>query len=940
MTFENQIEQELQSLNKEEQIAFAWRCAIRALPLLCNKGDFGFWDKEDVQGYLYSIIYVLDASIIATDFNDYSFDVNLAALAAVNTASITYSGYNDVSYTASAAYSSYAAAADAASYKASASTVSAASCLVPSDSEITINDIVSIATHAVDAAQMRLNLKDIILEDIANIKSSEPQKISTKTYGKTWDNFQSALKNEACEYWAKLYQDIFDNNFELDKEALKRRINVPKEIRDKGASEVGKYLEALELQGGERLNEARIIILGDKGAGKTCVARKLVNPQADMTTPVESTAGVETSLWEKDHINIRIWDFAGHTVTHAVHQFFLSSRCLYIMVYDGRTEERNRLKYWLDHMKNYGGDSKAIILVNERDQNKIDIPINKLKTKYPIVELFSFNLEKDQEELKVFRNYVAEYITKNPSWKNQQIPSNYYAVKSELEKLFNKKSSDKNQELITIKEFNTIAEKYNVSDKENLLQSLHYLGVSLWYQQMKKYDTLILNPEWISHGVYQIINWVSNLKIHSLTLPNFSKVFKEDLRRYPETKHQFLFELMKHYELAYETNNEKELIIPHLLQEDQPSVLPDFEGEENLLIKYEADRPLPPHTISRFIVRHHQQIKIEGENPLVWRYGVILIDGQGGLALVHEDDRTINIAVRGPSKTYFLSQIRDTLNAIFDSYKSEKPELNYNIKIGKPELWLEEEKIVLLSKSNKPYYDPLTKSDIPMRPVVVTYNITNNYYASPSSENNNIPFDFYECNIELQASLNELAKKMSKKGKFEDAEELLEAVEILNEFPETTNQKDIRRKGVIKKLKRILEELNDDLSDFHQTIKSMKHGISIAQDIANEYNRIADWLSLSTVEIPYVNNLELTETISKQLNQYLQKGKTEAALKLLIQELANASHPRLKDAKSYLWEFKKNEKDYFDGISTSEIYRSIRTRINRGIITLLSVLTS
>jgi len=41
------------------------------------------------------------------------------------------------------------------------------------------------------------------------------------------------------------------------------------------------------------------------------------------------------------------------------------------------------------------------------------------------------------------------------------------------------------------------------------LKDLHYLGVSLWYADMDEYETLVLNPEWISQGVYRIINWVS-----------------------------------------------------------------------------------------------------------------------------------------------------------------------------------------------------------------------------------------------------------------------------------------------------------------------------------------------------------------------------------------------------------------------------------------------
>ena len=142
----------------------------------------------------------------------------------------------------------------------------------------------------------------------------------------------------------------------------------------------------MEEKGSTRFNEARIIILGDKGAGKTCLARRLIDPNAPMSTDKESTAGVDTLLWklEQENINVRIWDFAGHTVTHAVHQFFLSERCLYIMVFDGRTEDRNRLEYWLNHMEIYGGDSRSIILVNKRDQHPVDIPINTLKELYYI----------------------------------------------------------------------------------------------------------------------------------------------------------------------------------------------------------------------------------------------------------------------------------------------------------------------------------------------------------------------------------------------------------------------------------------------------------------------------------------------------------------------------------------------------------------------------
>jgi len=80
---------------------------------------------------------------------------------------------------------------------------------------------------------------------------------------------------------------------------------------------------------------------------------------------------------------------------------------------------------------------------------------------------------------------------------------------------------------------------------------------------MDEYETLVLNPEWISQGVYRIINWVSNAQTHTLTLGCFAKVFADNAR-YPADRHQFLFNLMKHYELAYETTGGSRLVIPHL----------------------------------------------------------------------------------------------------------------------------------------------------------------------------------------------------------------------------------------------------------------------------------------------------------------------------------------------------------------------------------------
>jgi len=319
------------------------------------------------------------------------------------------------------------------------------------------------------------------------------------------------------------------------------------------------------------------------------------------------------------------------------------------------------------------------MIYRQRSDKSVDIKINTLKEKYPIAGVYTFSIQDDKTELESFRNEVADYIKNNPSWENQEIPTNYYHVKDELENLFVKGEKEKGREHITRDEFNEIAGRFDVENIEELLKDLHFLGVSLWYKDMEEFDTLVLNPEWISHGVYKIINWVNEEKKHSLTLNDFATVLKEDLNRYPKKQHKFLFKLMKHYELAYETKGGKDLIIPHLLKEDRPVTLPDFPMGESLMLRYKAEQPLPPNTISRFIIRHNQEIKKEKQEYLVWRYGVVLEDSNGSLALVREEKSTISVSVKGKDKTNYISVLRATLNDIFNSYKSEKPELQYRI---------------------------------------------------------------------------------------------------------------------------------------------------------------------------------------------------------------------------------------------------------------------
>ncbi len=884
--FKEKIKSKLKKLNTDQYLKFAWICSVRALPFLGNSGNFNFWKKEKMQKHIYSIFYAIDSSAYTaanvssvygvTDTAAYA--VAYDAASAATAAAVAYDAAHsaaDVVATDAAHSAADVVATDAAHSAAYTAASAAYAAAYVSSFTYTIAKAYAAAAAAdaygasvFNAEGIYESFSSIILQDLITLQENGKELVSAESYGKIWENFQKALKVEGCTYWGDLYKCIFDDDFVLDKKALERRMNVPAEIREQGAASVANYLIALE-KGATRLNEARIIVLGDKGAGKTCIARRLIDPDAPMTADDESTAGVDTMLWklENENMKVRIWDFAGHTVTHAVHQLFLSERCLYLMVYDGRTEDRNRIKYWLDHMKNYGGDSQAIILVNERDQHRVNIPINFLREKYSIAEVYTFSIQDNKKGLKAFRNDVAAYIKNNPSWEKQEIPKNYYEVKEDLEDLFIKNKKEKGLEYITKEKFEELADAHGVDDKEKLLKDLHSLGVTLWYQHMEDFNMLILNPEWISHGVYKIINWVNEQKRYELILDDFVKAFEDDAIRYPASRHGFIFNLMKYYELAYEIEAEKRLIIPHLLKEDRPAKIPDFPVGESLMLRYKAEQPLPPNTISRFIIRHNQEIRqeIRQEKKIYfgWRYGAVLEDGKGSIAMVRENDRTISVSVKGKDKTNYISLLRETLNDIFSSYKSQKPELHYKIdRFGqipdeidiKNDLWLLDEKIYNHYERQKPYYDDYTDRDIPMAGVVNNFNIKAENIISGGQGHRIIKttFNFRDCNIGLQGNLNELALLLSQGGNKTEAKELENAAKSLEKAEKFKSQEEVKKKGIANMLNRLVVDLGEKDSKLHKTVKGIKHGISIGQDIAKGYNDLAQWMGLPHVPKPFL----------------------------------------------------------------------------------------
>jgi internalin A len=180
--------------------------------------------------------------------------------------------------------------------------------------------------------------------------------------------------------------------------------NPPPEIIKQGGDAILNYLRELALGEVDHLYEVKMLILGEGGAGKTSLLRRLYQPSQPLPMEGDTTKGIaihqhEFRLKNGQLFRLNVWDFGGQQIYHATHQFFLTHRSLYLLVDDTRKDHKSvsdeGFKYWLELIDVFSGHSPILIFQNEKGGRSKQIDIGGIKERYDNVkELHAGNLER------------------------------------------------------------------------------------------------------------------------------------------------------------------------------------------------------------------------------------------------------------------------------------------------------------------------------------------------------------------------------------------------------------------------------------------------------------------------------------------------------------------------------------------------------------------
>ena len=354
------------------------------------------------------------------------------------------------------------------------------------------------------------------------------------------------------------------------------------------------------------VNEVKLMLVGRGKAGKTSLRRFFMGAPHDRDE--KETPGIALDSFRlpgaQGDITVRLWDFAGQEITHALHHFFLTEGCIYVLVLDPRSNtEMQDAEYWLGLLKRYAGGAPVLVALNRQDarQGGYDLDRRVLQERFPFIQSFTLtNCEKRDgcdALLKSLSDAVASLKDTEPP--HLMVPQAWLKVMKDCDGEARAKPQPGYHELqrwlvlaghavpaasgrqhLTLEEFREICVKRGETEparQESLARLLHTLGAVLHFvDEPRLRDTTVLNPHWVTDGVYRLLRFKDRPGSDgTLTLAEAMQALPGEM----EETARFFLRLMERFEMCFPLDEGDDgtlpttWLIPGALAEFQPAGL-------------------------------------------------------------------------------------------------------------------------------------------------------------------------------------------------------------------------------------------------------------------------------------------------------------------------------------------------------------------------------
>lgn len=416
-----ELEYLLEERGNKALAMYAWRGALRALPLL-GRQPIDASSKENMTSHCFSLLRV-HWLLYWYCTSDKITDSEILKQAAINVRSAW--GY----YSASAA----AYAVDAAINDDTDNAIVAAYAATYADAADTTYTV----AYA-DAQKANRTDYQFLLNKLNSITTCYQQPLwpdgTPDEVLKNWNRFFADLTVNKLDFLA---DDIKQLSHDMGRIVLRGNVVLPKHTEcylELPSKSITSSADALRIfLQGKALSEnqaVRAMLIGPGGAGKTSLWHLLTS--RDITEKPKVTKGVEyhdhtpvklhqhlsaliqVKGWE--NLNLYLWDFGGQAIFHSLHSAFMKENCVYIVVVDSRHEQApDEWLYQIDDLTD--GNAEVLLVTNffdevEREQNITSLlrRFDRLLTRECF---FNFSCQSADESFDLFVKKLVETALKS-----------------------------------------------------------------------------------------------------------------------------------------------------------------------------------------------------------------------------------------------------------------------------------------------------------------------------------------------------------------------------------------------------------------------------------------------------------------------------------------------------------------------------------------------
>lgn len=457
------------------------------------------------------------------------------------------------------------------------------------------------------------------------------------------------------------------------------------------------YYFAREQQGEEPMQEVRLLMVGRGRVGKTSLLKVLRGGAFNQKEA--ETLGITVMALDlncsQGTVRAHAWDFGGQEFLHGTHQIFLSERCVYVLVLEGREGNWEvETDYWLRFIQSYGGDSPVIVALNKHDEHAFSVDRFRLQERCPqivgFVETDAFT-GRDIPELRALLDQTVNGM--KDVWLG--VPKKWHRIKEALTAM--------PESFVCYADYQALCAREGVTEErqqDSLAETLHRLGIALNFRDHHRLrQTSVLKPQWVTEGIYGLLRYAQSQECHGvLEQAMIAKALPA--KEYPPSTHEFVMELMEKFEVAFPLESADNQdpptrwLIPELLPEVQPAPFTEFRGVNVKRLRFSYPEALPPGLLPRLIVRTHEMSAAHPDWR--WRSGVVL-EWNGCQALVRLDRSQRRTTVE------VLDCPPETQQSLFDLIRDELEVLHGKVPVvetlelsGHPDTWVSARKLRLL----------------------------------------------------------------------------------------------------------------------------------------------------------------------------------------------------------------------------------------------------